>query len=349
MRRIAILTVGFSWLVWAAAAQTVFAQAGGGGAGSGGAAAGGSGASGAASAGSNAGGAAANGIGASGGRTPGANSGTSSNASPNNNVGSGAASVPLGSGTTNNGPAVTPNNNLGSGAAGSPFNSGSTNGSTNNPNLGNSNLGAGGTNAAGTFQGQGSATGNFDSAFPGQSGANSSRQNPAGAAGALSNTDQNGTGDRIGQGRLGGEIPSNNRNNTNDNWRWRFFNGMWWYWMPKTSQWMYYQNSSWQTFNGPVEGISSTQSQMQTPYSTGYRGTNMNSSVGAGGQTGNVGTSAAGTAEGPSGQPTTGTRDADKNDRSGTEGIPPNVDNGPEMPKQRAGAGTAAAGGVRLK
>ncbi len=138
--------------------------------------------------------------------------------------------------------------------------------------------------------------------------------------------------------------------------------------MANTNQWMYYQNGSWQYFNGPVEGISTAQSQTQTPYTTGYRGTNMSGSVNttpaanstsgigagtiapaAGGQNGNPGAPATGTTGGPNGQTTTGPRAADRNDQSGTEGIPPNVDNGPEMPKQRAGAGTAAAGGVRLK
>ena len=67
-----------------------------------------------------------------------------------------------------------------------------------------------------------------------------------------------------------------------NNWRYRFFDGRWWYWVP-SNQWMYYQNGGWQLFNGPVQAAATGQNPY--PYSTGYRGTmgaaqsNTNSSV----------------------------------------------------------------------
>jgi hypothetical protein len=291
-------------------------------------------------------------------------------------IGSGVSTPPAGSGVGNSGNTGAFGSGIGSASgvgAGSP--------TIGNSSLGNPNSSAGGTNAPGTFQGQGSAVGSFGSPFPGEAAA--TLQGPAGAGGnTISQTgqtgpqgaagtvvDQNASSNPgvIGQGRLGGELPGRT-GTSNDNWRWRFFSGLWWYWMPNTNQWMYHQNGSWQLFNGPVEGISTAQSQIQTPYSTGYRGTNMSGSVNgapgtnstsgigagtivpnAGGQNGNLGVPATGTTGSSTGPITSGPRAADRNNQSGTEGIPPNVDNGPEMPKERAGAGTSAAGGVRLK
>jgi hypothetical protein len=275
-------------------------------------------------------------------------------------IGSGVSTPPAGSGVGAVSPSIGPAANSGnSGTVGS-----------------GGNLDTGGVNAGSMF-----GNGSFGSPFPGEAAA--TLQGPAGAGGnTMSPTGQNGPQGTagtvvdqnassnpgvIGQGRLGGELPGRT-GTSNDNWRWRFFSGLWWYWMPNTNQWMYYQNGSWQLFNGPVEGISTAQSQMQTPYSTGYRGTNMNGSVNttpganstsgigaetmapsAGGQSGNLDAPTTGATGSSIGPITSGPRAADRSDQSGTEGIPPNVDNGPEMHKQRAGAGTAAAGGVRLK
>ncbi len=203
----------------------------------------------------------------------------------------GLGSSSFGAGSITPGPSATLGNsgstsggNLGTGTIGG---SAIGNSALGNSNLGTSSVG-GATNAPGTFQGQGSTTGSFGTPFPGQNG--TTFQGPAGAAGNATAAGANQTGQTapqgaagtvldqntnpgvIGQGNLGA-LP-NQTGAANNNWRWRFFNGMWWYWMPATSQWMYFQNGSWQFFNGPVEGINPAQSQPQTqaPYVTGYRG-----------------------------------------------------------------------------
>jgi hypothetical protein len=294
-------------------------------------------------------------------------------------IGSSVSTPPAGSGVGTSGNTGALGSGIGSApgvGAGSPTIGPAAN-SGNSGTVGSGgNLGTSGVNAGSTF-----GNGSFGSPFPGEAAATlqgpagaggntispTGQTGPQGAAGAVEDQNASSNPGQIGQGKLGGELPGRT-GTSNDNWRWRFFSGLWWYWMPNTNQWMYYQNGSWQLFNGPVEGISTAQSQMQIPYSTGYRGTNVNGSVngapgtnstsgigagaitpGAGGQNGNLGAPATGTTGTSTGPITSGPRAADRNNQSGTEGIPPNVDNGPEMPKERAGAGTAAAGGVRLK
>jgi hypothetical protein len=128
---------------------------------------------------------------------------------------------------------------LGSGAAAIPFGSGTVN--THQSVTANNNLGSGAVNV-----GNGA-----------QIGVNG-LQMPVGAAGSVNTGTHQTNAGVTSQGQIGGQLNNSTNNqlpNRNNNWRSRFFNGLWWYWMPNTNQWMFFQNGTWHLFTGPVEGI----------------------------------------------------------------------------------------------
>ncbi len=154
-------------------------------------------------------------------------------------IGSGVSTPPAGSGvgTSGNtgafgsGNGSAPGVGAGSPTIGGGVNAGSTvgNSTIGNSSLGNSSLSPGGTNAAGTFQGQGSAVGSFGSPFPGQAAATiqgpagnatsaTGQTGPQGAAGTVVDQNASNNPGQIGQGKLGGELPAQT-GPSNDNWR----------------------------------------------------------------------------------------------------------------------------------
>jgi hypothetical protein len=245
MRRFAISIIGLSWLVWAVSSPAAFCASGGGGG------AGGGGASG--------GGAAGGGAAGAGGAAAGSVGGNASGTAALGSGGVGGISTPgtTGTGGVNTNGGLINNRTPGATALGTnlvPTTSGSVGQAVlqqellkaNNPTLSNANLGTGRT-AAGPTTG-----------IPGQTGVNTT-QAPTGAAGSVVNGTSQINPGMGGQGRIGGQLTNpigNQLTNRNNDWRWQYFNGLWWYWMPNTNQWTYFQNGDWHLFAGPVEGVS---------------------------------------------------------------------------------------------
>lgn len=69
---------------------------------------------------------------------------------------------------------------------------------------------------------------------------------------------------------------SGERGNRDDiQWRYRFYNGVWWYWLPD-NRWVYWSNNAWQDYNPSTVDYQYEYDRFGRPirYRAGYRGTN---------------------------------------------------------------------------
>jgi hypothetical protein len=91
------------------------------------------------------------------------------------------------------------------------------------------------------------------------------------------NTNATGPANTGGRAETGSESRtdrSGERGNRDDNqWRYRFYNGVWWYWLPE-NRWVYWSNGAWLDYNPVTVNYQYEYDQNGRPirYRTGYRG-----------------------------------------------------------------------------
>jgi hypothetical protein len=85
-------------------------------------------------------------------------------------------------------------------------------------------------------------------------------------AGVRTDVDVDRSGVRV---DVGGRVDGNIVNvRDNNDWRYRYHGGRWWYWMPN-NQWRYYDNDSWHVY---IPGAGIDIGRGSYPYYSGYRG-----------------------------------------------------------------------------
>ncbi|HKD36279.1 MAG TPA: hypothetical protein VKB78_05745 [Pirellulales bacterium] len=137
------------------------------------------------------------------------------------------------------------------------FNNPNNNAATTNPNATGSNL----NNPASTT--------NTNSNNP-----NANNQNSTTNATGPAATGPANTGSRSDTGAQSRTDSSGERGNRDDiQWRYRFYNGVWWYWLP-SNRWAFWSNGAWQDYNPSTVNYQYEYDQNGRPirYRTGYRG-----------------------------------------------------------------------------